>query len=229
MFERVRDIALVFSPAWKRHYTEVQRRNTALVETVCEITGSRVIIDSSKVALRLKYLLRNPDLDVKVIRLIRDGRAVALTYMDPANFADAEDVSFRAGGMGSGRVDGKLAIYQAAEEWRRSNKEIEHVLARLDRSRWTSIHYEDLCGSPDATRRRLFGFLEVDPDRAVGGFRSVAHHVVGNGMRLDSTTEIRLDERWKSVLTEHDIAAFDTVAGTMNRRYGYAETLPASK
>jgi len=62
-----------------------------------------------------------------VIRLIRDGRAVALTYMDPAGFADAKDPSLRAGGMGGDRRREKLTMAQAAREWRRSNEEAEHV------------------------------------------------------------------------------------------------------
>jgi hypothetical protein len=52
-------------------------------------------------------------------------------------------------------------------------------------------------------------------------FRSQNHHVVGNGMRLDATNEIKLDERWKSELSASDLKQFDTVAGKMNRRLGY--------
>ena len=78
------------------------------------------MVDSSKVAVRLKYLLRNPELDVKVIRLIRDGRGVALTYMDPAQFADAENPDRRGGGMGGNREDERLPMTQAAYQWRRT-------------------------------------------------------------------------------------------------------------
>jgi hypothetical protein len=40
-------------------------------------------------------------------------------------------------------------------------------------------------------------------------------------MRLDSTREIRLDERWKTALGAEDLAVFDRVAGDYNRRLGY--------
>jgi hypothetical protein len=46
--------------------------------------------------------------------------------------------------------------------------------------------------------------------------------VIGNGMRLDSSSVIELDDRWRSVLTAADLRAFDAVAGQINRRYGYA-------
>jgi threonylcarbamoyladenosine tRNA methylthiotransferase MtaB len=68
----------------------------------------------------------------------------------------------------------------------------------------------------------VFEFLDLDPNRAAADFRSVEQHVVGNGMRLDRTSEIQLDERWRQALTPGDLEAFDRIAGAMNRRYGRA-------
>lgn len=220
--EGLRDTALGLSSAWRRQLPEIHRRNAALASTVSEIAQAQVVIDSSKIGARLKYLLRNPDLDVKVIRLLRDGRAVALTYVDPANFADAKDPHRRAGGMGGDRAQERLAMVQAAYEWRRCTEEAEHVLRGLDRSRWIEVRYEDYCRDPGAVLGRLHEFVGVEPGQQVREFRSVAQHVVGNGMRLDTTSEIRLDERWRQVLTAEQLATFDKVAGTANRRYGYA-------
>lgn len=219
--EWARDAALALSPAWRGYRRETQRRNLALMETVLELTEAEVIVDSSKIGLRLKYLLQNPELDVYVIRLIRDGRGVALTYVSPAEFADASDPSLRGGGMGGDRRSERLTMSQAAREWRRSNEEGAHALARVAPSRQTRVHYETLCGEPEATLRTLFEFLGVDPDRMVTDFRAAPQHVIGNGMRLDTTSEIRLDDRWRSVLSEEDLRTFEAVAGDLNRRLGY--------
>lgn len=220
--ESFRDAALWLSPAWRTRLPEVHKRNAALVYTVSEITKSEIVIDSSKTALRLKYLLRNPELDVKVIRLIRDGRAVALTYTDPACFADATDPALRSGGSGGQREHERLAMAQAAYEWRRCNEEAEHILRHADKSQWIEIHYEELCKDMENTLSRLFEFLGLDPKKRTRDFRAVEYHVVGNGMRLDTTSEIRLDERWRESLTDQDLRVFDDVAGEMNKRYGYA-------
>jgi hypothetical protein len=91
----------------------------------------------------------------------------------------------------------------------------------MDRSCWLEVRYEDLCTDPDGTLRRICEFLDLDPGRAVQEFRSAEHHVVGNGMRLDSTSEIQLDDRWRSILTAEQLAVFDEIAGEMNQRYGY--------
>ncbi len=193
------------------------------MESVLEVSGKKVVVDSSKIGLRLKYLLRNPALDVKVIRLIRDGRAVALTYTDPARFADAKDPLQRGGGSGGDRKNERLTMAEAAHEWRRSNEEAETVLAGLDRSRWTEVRYEELCVDPQATLSRIFGFLGADTGKSRSDFRSGEHHVVGNGMRLDASSEIRQDERWRSCLTGDELVVFGRVAGKLNRRYGYVQ------
>ena len=221
LLEGLRDCALGLSPSWRRRLPEIQKRNAALVSTIAKITGAKVVSDSSKIAVRLKYLLRNPELDVKVLRLIRDGRGVALTYMDPAGFADANDPALRCGGSGGNRQAERLSMAQAAYQWRRCNQEAEHLLRRLDKSQWIEIRYEDLCRDTENTLGRLFEFLGLDPGERARNFRAVENHVVGNGMRLDRTSKISLDERWRSVLTDQDLRIFDREAGKMNRRYGY--------
>ncbi len=219
--ESVRDLALGLSHTWRNHQTNVQGKIAAFIATVTEIRDAKVVVDSSKTAVRLKYLLRNSDLDVKVVRLIRDGRAVALTYMDPTGFADAKNEKLRCGGSGGARNGDRLSMDQAAHEWKRSNQEAEYVLANMKRSQWAEVRYEEYCQDPDATLSRLFSFLNLDPDLQIRDFRVAENHVVGNGMRLDTTSKVSLDERWRSALTEEDIQIFARIAGDLNRRYGY--------
>jgi hypothetical protein len=220
--ELVRDTALHLDPRWRRHLARVNAVNAALVGALREHTGARVIVDSSKIGLRLKYLLRDPAFDMRVIRLIRDGRAVALTYMDPERFADARDPRLRGGGTGLARDAERLPMERAAREWRRSNEEGDAIVARLDRSRWIEARYEAVCANPRVGLARLFEFLGVAPEAAPAHFRAHEHHVIGNGMRLDTTSEIRLDDRWQATLTAEELHIFDDVAGGLNRGYGYA-------
>ena len=220
--EFIRDVGLRLLTPWAKRFKRISRANEILIEQILDYYGSKVFVDKGNRAIRLKYLLRIPSLNIKVIRLIRDGRAVALTYMDPANYADAEDESLRGGGNGGDRADECLTIASAAYQWRRCNEEAEHVLACVTASRTIEIRYEELCCDTDATLDRIFDFLGLDPTRRLRDFRSAEHHILGNGMRLDSAAEIRLDERWKSQLTLEDLHTFDAVAGRLNYRYGYA-------
>jgi hypothetical protein len=216
LWECVRDAALWLSPCWRSELPLRQRRDAALVKSVGEVMAKPVVVDSSKVALRLKYLLRNPGLNVSVVHLIRDGRAVALTYMDQRQFG---------GGMTPiPSTDGRcidVPMEEAARRWRRSNEEAECVLARLDPSRWSRVRYEDYAAEPRRVLEELFEFLGLDPAQATLNFRSDGVHVIGNVMRLDTSREITVDDRWRRVLTVDQLAAFDRAAGRLNRRYGY--------
>jgi hypothetical protein len=219
--EFVRDTLLAASPAWRSHLAKTQERNLALVESLLAITSAKVVVDSSKVALRLKYLLKNPGLDIRVIRVIRDGRAVSLTYMDDWNFADSADASLRGGGSGHRRAPVRRSMAEAANEWKRSNEAADILISTLPRDRWTEVRYEELCKNPDATLARLVGFLGLDAKSIVLDFRSRDQHIIGNGMRLDTTSQITVDERWKGHLSAEDLRVFDVIAGSLNRQYGY--------
>ena len=216
-----RDLALNLSPNWRSNYPLIQKRNMALIECISQLSGKKVIVDSSKIGIRLKYLSRMENIDLRVVRLVRDGRGVALTYVDPERFADAKNPSLRRGGDGKSRLSKKLSMEQAVVEWKRSNEEAQVAMSNIGRDRCIEIHYEDLCLKTEETLRKIFRFLETDSPKPVLDFKDVDHHVVGNGMRMDSTNEIVLDERWKEQLTTHDLETFNAIAGNLNRHLGY--------
>jgi hypothetical protein len=221
LLESLRDAALNLSPRWRQHLAGSRQRNMQLLSVLHELTGARVIVDSSKLPLRLKYLLDVPDIETRVIRLVRDGRAVALTYTDEWNFADASEPALRGGGNGARRPPPQRDIAAGAREWRRSNESADCVVARLPREQWLQVRYEDLAVRPEAELRRICEFLGLTPEQVTLNFRARPQHVIGNGMRLDRTSDIRLDERWREHLSAADLEAFDRVAGGLNRRYGY--------
>ena len=221
LLEWLRDRALALSSQWRVQLPQIQMRNAALASCISLRTGKPILVDSSKIAIRLKYLLRNPGLDVRVIRLVRDGRGVALTYTDPARFADAQDPQLRGGGNGGDRITERLSFAEAVWEWRRSTEEADAVLAGLPHDHWTEVRYEVLCSHPQETLERLFLFLGLDAAPGFTPQRSEEHHIIGNGMRFDTSCDVVLDDRWKSVLTDRELQTFNTIAGPISRRLGY--------
>lgn len=208
LLEAVRRTALALSPAWPGHLRNIHRRNGALVEVLKEITGTKVVIDSSKIALHLKYLLKSPDLKIKIIWLVRDGRAVTMSML-------------KHGIAGLEQRPRQEIVAGAARSWRRNNEAAERVLERLPSSQWLHLQYEELCKRPEETLRGLCKFLGMDTRNLVLDFRSRQQHILGNDMRLQSGSDIRLDERWRTGLTKEDLGTFDEVAGEANRKYGY--------
>jgi hypothetical protein len=219
--EWIRDTFLSLSPSWRKELYDKKERNVALIKTLREISGKSFIVDSSKIGIRLKYLIQLKDINVKVVRVIRDGRGVALTYMNPFEFADAKNKELRGGGLGSNRDKDKLSMRDAANEWRRSNEEAEELLKLLPKEDWIQIRYEDICRNPVNVLNSVYSFLEVAKISKLPDFRLANQHVIGNGMRLDSTKTIQLDERWREVLSKDQLSEFNHIAGDFNRKYGY--------
>lgn len=199
LLEAVRSTGLAVLPAFKAHLNDVHRRNVALANVLREITGAKVVVDSSKIALHLKYLLKSADLKMKIIRLVRDGRAVSNSML----------------------TRGSKNMAAAALGWRRNNEAAERILAGVPNSQWMHVQYEELCRNPEQTLRGICEFLGMDTREIVLDFRSREQHVLGNEMRLKSGSDIRVDERWRTKLSKEDLATFEQVAGDMNRKYGY--------
>ncbi len=221
VLERLRDAALWCSPAWRKALPAIQARNLALVQSLLDLTGAKIVVDSSKVGLRLKYLLAIPELDVKVIHLVRDGRAVAATYSRPHELADARDPALRHGGNGDQWCEEGRPIRAGAREWRRSNEEAENILRCLPPHRWIQVRYEQVCTDTEATLENVLRFLDLDPIQRKTEFRSTSAHVIGNGMRLDTSSTVSLDKRWREAMSVPALKEFEAVAGVANRQYGY--------
>lgn len=196
LLELARDAALALSPAARAHIERHQRMKAALVESIVECTGKPVLVDSSKSGVQLKYHLRNPRFEVKVIWLVRDGRGVARSLMR----------------------NQRMTMRQAAYEWRRSCEEAALIARRLHPAQWMRVRYEDLCGDPPGTLAALWRFIGV-PDRPL---EDRVHHVLGHVSRLRSSGAIVLDEKWRTELQPGDLGIFDAFAGGINRALGYA-------
>lgn len=218
--EQMRDFALSATGSWKTHLSNHQRRNNRLIKAILDETGTKAIIDSSKIGIRLKYLLRDPELDVKIIWLVRDGRGVASAYANPSELADAKETHLRGGGTGKTQEESR-EVSQGAHEWKRCNEEALFLVEGLSSDRWIQIRYEDICSDTTNTLTHIFDFIGVDPVKSILDFKNTDHHVVGNGMRLDKTSTIKLDDRWRSALTEQQLNQFSVIAGEMNTKFGY--------
>ncbi|NLX05301.1 MAG: sulfotransferase [Phycisphaerae bacterium] len=196
--ESLRGLALAVAPGPRRALRQILEKNRVLAEVVCEAQDARIFLDGSKDPIRLKWLLTIPQWNIRVLYLIRDGRGVSNSYMRHYN----------------------CGMDKAAVEWRRTHLECERILRTRPSGSVLKVHYEDLCRAPGDTLDRIFRFLDLESAPACD-FRSVQQHILGNAMRLGSTAEITLDEKWRTMLTEEDLRRFDAIAGGLNHRYGY--------
>jgi hypothetical protein len=200
VLETARSAALALIPGAKRELDRRLRINEALAEVITHLRGARVFVDASKRPGRLLHLRRIPSLDIRVLHMVRDARAVTRSTM---------------------RNLGRSAE-EGARSWLGGARDAERLRQRFPADRWMTLRYEDLCRQPGATLDRISRFIGVAPGSSVPDFRSVDHHIIGNRMRLSHTSEISLDEHWRTEMPAGQIREIEKVAGPMLEQYGYA-------
>jgi Sulfotransferase family len=199
VFEAVRDTIVTTLPDVRSQWQVIADVNQAVIEETLDLQGGSVFLEASKDPVRLKHLMGTGDYDMRVIHLVRDGRGVTNSAMK--NYGFTPDF--------------------AALEWLRTHEQVERLAVKLPDDRFIRIRYEDLCQDVHGTLRSLFEFCELDPDGYNQDFSSYEFHVLGNRMRQVELSSIRLDEKWRSMLSSDDLEAFERVAGRLNRKYGY--------
>jgi hypothetical protein len=198
--DMVRDTVLFSLPAPARYFREMTNRNKAFIETVLEITGKQVFVDSSKDRLRPKALQRFSSLDVRIIHLVRDVRGVVASQL---------------------RRDAHITAAEAARAWRQRHRRVEITLASWPKDKQILVRYEDLCINTEGILKQLYNFFGVNPDYKIGNEEVNSQHLIGNPMRLTQVSKIDLDERWKNELTSDQLKEIELNAGALGRKHQY--------
>jgi len=199
VLETARTAGIHLVPAARREMDRVVSRIGALAEIVAAIKGCDVFLDSSKRPERATLMQRSGQFDLRVVHLVRDGRAVSWSSIKH---------------LGIGPED-------AARSWLSDNQASEQARRFFRPDHWMTLRYEDLCADPDGTLARIHAFAGIPSRNGFHNFRATDHHIIGNQMRLSSTSEIRMDESWKAALTPEQMATIDRLVAPLNRRYGY--------
>jgi hypothetical protein len=69
--------------------------------------------------------------------------------------------------------------------------------------------------------RRVWDFVGVDRLDGPYDFLAGDHHIIGNRMRLSNSSEIVLDERWRSILSEREVEIVKRKTDRYRRAFGY--------
>ena len=185
-------------PVHRSRTERVDRANVHFVRAVLEARQARVLFDTSKYAARLYHLLRIRELDVRVVRLVRDVRG----------FASSEKK------RGRGAED-------AAHVWMRQQEVISDIIRDVPPERVLLLRYEDVCAAPAHWLRELQLFLGVDPMETALTVRPADHHVLGNPVRKSEAVTVRAPEDWGARLDLAEVSTVMRIAGAFNTRFGY--------
>lgn len=217
-YERVRSVPRLLRETVRpsSSFKEYGELVAALYETIREISGKDVIVDSTKYPARAYALLQIPRIDLRLIHLVRDGRAVIWSCKKNPN-TDLE-----------GRVlyhDPSTISRRTVSQWLVINLACD-TLTRLAGDRAIRVRYEDFVRAPSSVLERIgritgFETLRLSEALANGQEMKVGHTIAGNRVRLQGTIRLRADLEWMEKLSPEDRTLFWQRAGWLAKKYGY--------
>ncbi len=188
----------------------------ALYRAVRDVTGCRVIVDSSKSPVYGLLLATLPGVRLHVLHLVRDPRAAAFSNTRLRTLPD----------FGDGRLMPREQPYVTARRWTKNHALCGWLLPARAAS-FTLLRYEDFMADPvPATARLVEGVgmpapLPFTADQTVR--LAPTHSVSGNPgrFRLGDVT-LRLDDEWRHRMRLRDRALVTTMTWPLLLRYRYA-------
>jgi hypothetical protein len=201
---------------------EYAENTDKLYSAIAETTNCRVIVDSSKWPAYGLLLSERPALDVYVLHLVRDPRAVAYSWQrrKPLPDRNAGAFMYRTPGSSSAR-------------WLAWNAGIEAFWKRTP-GRYLLVRYEDFVTDPVATVGQIVDLLgerspnvELTADGEV--FLDVCHTVDGNPARFRTgLVRLKKDDEWETAMDVRTRAGVTSMTLPLLVRYHYPLT-PTSR
>lgn len=189
-----------------------------LLGAILGASGKEVLVDSSKSPARAWGLAGLEGVEVFLVHLVRDGRAVAWSLSK----AHARDE--RAGVQRELRP---RSVLRSALFWSAVNAQADWVRRRHPAGRTLLMRYEDCLDDLPGALSPLASFLgeptdELAAEAAAGRELSVGHTIAGNRLRMSGKVRLARDDGWRSQMPERQRELFWRIAGRRMRRYGYA-------
>jgi hypothetical protein len=223
--DRTRHIPLLAVPALhsaiRRDLAEYLGYYARVYSAIAEVSGCPVVVDSSKHA-SLAFCLRwHPRLDLRVVHVVRDSRAVAFSWARQVSRPDAATPSYMA----------RYSPAAAAGHWNAQNGAFQ--LLASEGVPTLRVRYEDVVAAPATALARIAEFAGIATDGHDFGFLSaeggtswaslgVAHTASGNPMRFTTgKVAIRRDDRWRTAMPPSHRRTVTALTLPLLARYGY--------
>jgi hypothetical protein len=213
---RPRELARLLAGAWSPQHALYARCLTALYAAISQASGCEVIVDSSKVLPDALVMSRVPELDLRVIHIVRDPRGVAFSWAK--HRTDMSDPERRL-------TTKRHGVGASTAMWAARNLGAEALRRRLPEDRFIQIRYEDLVSAPARTLEDVNSMLGLPtPEHAVESeiLLRPNHTVAGNRTRfLEGPVALRRDEEWRDGLSAAHRRLVTALAAPLMGRYGY--------
>jgi hypothetical protein len=187
-----------------------------LYEAIGAVTGSRVIVDSSKEPAHGFAMSMVPGVDFYALHLLRDPRAAAYSWSKKKPQPDTNTRDFMV----------RFSPAKSSALWDSWNASAEALWRRVP-DRYLRLRYEDFVADPRECFEKILALVgEPDAGPPLVGEREVklgvSHTVSGNPNRFETgAVELRTDREWISSMKPRDKALVTALTLPLLKHYGY--------
>lgn len=184
-----------------------------LYAAIARVTGRDVVVDNSKGATYAYLLAALPEIELRLLHLVRDSRAVAFSWSRKRLRPEVHD-----------RVE-YMPIFSAKRAcfiWLRANVLMDLLRSRLDSA--TLLRYEDYVGDEEALVRSCAHLGISPPPTGADAAETVPqwHTVSGNPIRFDrQRSTVTADDEWREQMGMRALRTVTLLTAPSLRRYGY--------
>src|ERR671917_2509968 len=200
---RTRHIPLMLAPrgesVLKERLEKLLINYGRLYEAIGSVTGSQVIVDSSKEPAHGFAMSLVPGVDFRVVHLIRDPRAAAYSWLKKKPQPDSEEIEHMV----------RFSPAKSSALWDSWNASAE-ALWRRTPQKYLRLRYEDFVADPRRSFEEILDLVgERDAEPPLVGEREVklgvSHTVSGNPNRFETgAVKLRPDREWISRMSPRD-------------------------
>jgi hypothetical protein len=192
--------SLRWLPVHAQRLERIDRVNLAFIQAALGASNKEVFFDTSKRSLRLERLAAIPEIDLRLIILVRDVRGFASSAKRRGRDLESE-----------------------AWTWKCEHEVVREIAQLLPPDHTALVRYEDICADPAGQLTALHRFLSVQPAPPPEVIFPSEHHVLGNRIRLQKSLRVRASRSWEEILTPAEVRRVVAIAGDLNTRLGYQQ------
>ena len=170
-------------PDQKELNVEARLLKNRIYSAIFKITGSRVLIDSSKEAFNGLYLYHNSPYNFKFIYLKRDLRAVTISKHNWRTKYNKKDV---------GMIKLLLANYL-------HRVKCKIILSKIDKKDVFNLNYEDFFEDPQQALNKMSLFFGFKPFNVPEYMELSDDHTIAGTPNRIQKRKIQYDDRWHAV------------------------------
>ncbi len=213
---RTRHLPRLFSSRSNPQQLEYIEQLHKLYSAIQQVTSCSVIVDASR-SLSYAYLLGLvPSVDLRVIQLVRDSRAVAFSWTRKVTARTAVRTF----------TPQRHKPTWSAIEWAAQNV-LSEIMWKRRQSNYLCLRYEDFALRPRSVIERILLWagesstalsfasdheVDVDPHHSAGG----------NNYRLQTgRITVKPDNEWQTAMKKSDFAVVSALTWPLLIRYGY--------